>query len=77
MNLQLLHAYARERESHLEEARMLLQHFAQSLESRHIRAVSHISDETLVLVVVLVIVVCADIKETIALQLYVLMYLEI
>ena len=56
---------------------MFLQHFAQSLKSWHLRAVSHISDETLVLIVVIVIVVGADIKETIALQLYVLMYLEI
>ena len=44
MDFELLDAYARERESHLEEAVVLLYHFVESVESRHVRALSDVGD---------------------------------
>ena len=73
----LLNGAARERDGALEVAAIALSHFDERVESRHIRVVGSFSDRARVLVVVIIIMVCADIEETIALEMDVLVYLEI
>ena len=77
MVLQLLDARTRQREGHLEEVAILLNHVVQDVQRRHIAAVGDVGDATLVLVVIVVIMVGTDIEETVTLQMNNLMYLEI
>ena len=77
VELQLLNTRTREREGYLEVVAMLLNHVADSRQCGHVAAVGNVGDATLVLVVIVVIMIGTDIKETVALQMDNLMYLEI
>lgn len=77
MHLKLLNAYARQRERHLEEIAVLLDHLADGVEGGHVRALHGVVNATLVLVVVVIIMVGTDIKETVTFQMDDLMYLKI
>ena len=56
---------------------MLVDHVVQGIEGRHIATLGDVADATLVLVVIIVIMIGTDIKETVTLQMNNLMYLEI
>ena len=73
----MLNGAARERDGAFEVAAIALSHFDERVECRHIRIVGCFSDRARVLVVVIIIMVCADVEETIALEMDVLVYLEI
>ena len=77
MELQLLDTRSREREGNLEILSVFADHFTDSGQCRHIAAIGNVCDAALVLIVIVVIVVCSDVKEAIALQMDNLMYLEI
>ena len=77
MHLQLFDTCSRQREGHLEEFTMLGNHLLQGSQCRHIRTFCNIRDATFVLVVIIVVMICTDIKETVTLQMDNLMYLEI
>ena len=77
VHLQLLNTCTGEREGHLEVVAVLLDHLLQRVQGWHITTLCDIGDATLVLVVVIVIMIGTDIKETISFQMNNLMYLEI
>ena len=77
MYFKLFDTYARQRESYLKVVAILLNHFEQRIERRHIRTFCDVRNETLVLIIVVIVVIGTDIKETVALQLDILMYLEV
>ena len=77
MHLQLLDTSTAQRESHLKVLAMLVNHIVQRIECGHIAALGNVADATLVLVVIIVIMIGTDIKETVTLQMNNLMYLEI
>ena len=77
VHLELLDAYARKRECHLEVLAVLLDHLMERVERGHIGALGNVADATLVLVVIVVVMVGTDIEETIALQMNDLMYFKI
>lgn len=77
MVLQLLYTHARQRECHLEVIAMLLNHVVKRIEGRHVRTLYDVANGTFVLVEIIVIMVGTDIKETIPLEMYDLMYLKI
>ena len=77
MQLKLLHASARKREGHLEGLAVVFDHLQQRVKSGHIAALGNVADGAVVLVVVVVVVVRTDVEETVALQMYYLMYLKI
>ena len=77
MQLQLLNTYTRKRESHFESLSILAYRLLDGIESRHIAALCYIGDSTFVLVIVIVIMISSDIKETISFQMDNLVYLKI
>ena len=77
VQLELLHAHTRQRERHLEVLAVLLYHVEQGREGRHIRPLRYLTDDACVLILVIIVVVRAYVEETIALELYYLVYLEI
>ena len=77
VELQLLHAYAGEGEGYTEVFPVFFDHLAEGVERRHVRALGNIADCTLILIVIVVVVVGAYVEETITLQMYYLVYLEI
>ena len=77
VHLQLLNAHSRQRERHLEVAIALPDHFLERVESRHVRSLHDVINASLVLVIVVIIMVRADIEESIPLEMYDLMYLEV
>ena len=77
MHFQLLDTNTRQRESHLEVLAIIANHVADGIQGRHITALGNVTDTTLVLIIIIVIMIGTDIEETIALQMNNLMYLEI
>ena len=77
MILQLLDSSTRQREGHLEILAVLLNHLQQGIQCRHIRTLCNVADTTLVLIVIIIIMISTDIKETVSLQMDNLVYLEI
>ena len=77
MVLKLFDGASREGNGAFEEARVGFGHFDESLKGRNVGTFSRFGDRARVLVVVVVVVVCADVEEAIALEVNVLMYLEI
>ena len=77
MHLQLFDTCTRERERYFEVLAVLLDHIVEGIQGRHIAALGNVSDATLILVVIVVIMIGTDIEETVTLQMNNLMYLEI
>ena len=77
MHFKLFHTNTRKRECHLEELTVLLNHGKKRVEGRHIAALGCLSDGTLVLVIVVIVMVGTDIEETIAFQMGYLMDFKI
>ena len=77
VHLQLLDAGAREREGDLKELAVLLDHVMECVQRWHVTALGDVGDATLILVVIVVVMIGTDVKETVALQMDNLMYLEI
>jgi len=77
MYLQLFHTHPGEREGYLEIALMGAEHVQKGVESRHIRALRYIADAPLILKIIIIIVVCANIKEAVTLEMYDLVYLKV
>ena len=64
-------------EGHLESLPVLFNHVEHCLQSRSVAFLEEFVDDALVLIVVVVIVVGTDVEETIALEMYGLVYLEV
>ena len=77
MIFQLFNTCTRKREGYLEVISVLLYHLQQGVECWHIRTLCYVADASFVLIVIIIIMIGADIKETISLQMDNLMYLEI
>ncbi len=77
IHLQLLDAYARQGERHLEVIAVLPYHFSNGIERRHVAALHDIGNASRILVVVIVVVIGPDVEEAVALEVYYLVYLKI
>ena len=77
MHLQLLDACSRQREGNLKELAVLLDHVVEGVQRRHVAALGNVGNATLILVVIIIVMIGTDVKETVALQMNNLMYLEI
>ena len=77
IELKLLETYTAERECHLEVAVGLANHLQQRLQSRDIRALGDVGNGRLVGIVVVIIMVCTNVEETIPAQMDNLMDFEI
>ena len=77
MQFQLLNAHAAQREGYFEILAMLLYHGQQGVQGRDITAFGNVADGAFILKSVIIIMVGADVEETITLQMNALVYLEI
>ena len=77
VHFELLYAYAGEREGHFEILAVLLGHFEEGAQCRHIGTFGDVGDKALVLVVVVIIMVGTDIEETVTFEMNDLVYLKI
>ena len=77
MDFQLLQCHTGNGQSHLERTVRVLHHFNERIQGGNIRAFSNFIYTCLISIIIIVIMICTDIKETITFQMYNLMYLKI
>ena len=63
--------------AHFEIVAILVRHFDERLEGRDVGMLCCLGDGTLVFVVIVVVVVCADVEEAIAFEVDILVNLEV
>ena len=77
MYLQLLQCHAGDGESHFKRTSGILHHFNQGVQCRDIRAFGYIIDTGFIGIIIVVIMIGTDIKETVTFQMNNLMYFKI
>ncbi len=77
MYFQLFQRHTRNRQSHLKSITVILCHFNQGTQRRNIGTFSYITDTAFIFIIIIIIMITAYIKTTIAFQMDNLMYFKI
>ena len=77
MQLKLLETNSGKRKGNLEIVAVFFYHVKERIERRHIRTLGYFAYASVVLIVVIIVMVCSNVKETVSLQMDYLVYFKI